>query len=370
LVNSQETEHKTKILDAVLSNRPVTKEDKSNLVNNNASDVKHAQVVKILSETSAKFQDQFAIATKNTTKQTTDALTVQMVNSQETQEVLVVDKIKDARSITNNVTLEVKSNSDKTNASDAKHAQSDKTLLETNAKFQDQLVLAINNTTLPPTDVTTVELVNFQEMDSVFKTEDAKLTNNNVTLMVKSNKDNNNAMLAKPVTTTSTDRLYRTKLLLVTDVFKELSANASKNTIPPLTLAETAQLVNLLMPILEDAHQSTLVATETEEFNYHNNNATNAKTAQLDNNLEPTMCVLFQDHLVFATKLLTETTNAKHAQQDNWLMLPTQDVSPDQTPVTLETKLEEINSTVINAKLVETSNNQTPREHNVLLDHS
>lgn len=122
-----------------------------------------------------------------------------MVNSPETQLVLTVDKIKDVKSITNNAMLEDKFNSDKTNASDAKLAQLDKTLLETNAKFQDQLAHFINNTTPPLTDVITVVLDNFQETDSVFKTEDAKLTLNNVTLMVKFNLDNNNASLAKPV---------------------------------------------------------------------------------------------------------------------------------------------------------------------------
>jgi hypothetical protein len=159
-------------------------------------------------------------------------------------------------------------------------------------------------------------------------------------------------------------------LLFKIDAKLELIANASKNTIQPLTLAETAQLVNLLMPILEDAHQSTLVATETEEFNCHNSNASNAKIAQLDNNLEPTTFALSQDQLANATKLLTETTNAKHAQLDNWLMLLTQDVSPDQTHVTLEIKLEEINSAAMHARLVDNSKFQTLREHNVLLDHS
>jgi hypothetical protein len=147
----------------------------------------------------AQHQDHNANAIKNTTKLPTDVLTVQMVNSPETQLVLTVDKIKDVKSITNNAMLEDKFNSDKTNASDAKLAHKDKTLLETNAKFQDQLAHVINNTTPPLTDVTTVVLDNFQETDSVFKTEDAKLTLNNVTLMVRFNLDNNNASLAKPV---------------------------------------------------------------------------------------------------------------------------------------------------------------------------
>lgn len=76
-------------------------------------------------------------------------------------------------------------------------------------------------------------------------------------------------------------------------------------------------MVNLLIQLPEDANHSILVATETEEFNCHNNNASNAKIAQLDNNLEPTTFALSQDQLANATKLLTETTNVKLAQLDN-----------------------------------------------------
>jgi hypothetical protein len=118
---------------------------------------------------------------------------------------------------------------------------------------------------------------------------------------------------------------------------------------PPLTPVETAQLVNLLTEFQEDANHSTPVATKTEEFNCHNNNAINAKTAQPDNNLEPIMFVWSQDQLADVTRLLTETTCVKHAQLDNWLMLPTQDVFKSQTPVTLETKYWETNSTAITA---------------------
>lgn len=64
--------------------------------------------------------------------------------------------------------------------------------------------------------------------------------------------------------------------------------------------------------------------TLTEEFNWANNNAINAKTAVLDKSLEETH-VLLQDQLANATNSLTHKTNAKHAQLDNWLIQPTLD---------------------------------------------
>jgi hypothetical protein len=52
--------------------------------------------------------------------------------------------------------------------------------------------------------------------------------------------------------------------------------------------------------------------------------------------------VLPQDQLADATKSLTNQINAKLAHQVNWLMLPTQDVLPNQTLV-LETTFVETN---------------------------
>jgi hypothetical protein len=101
---------------------------------------------------SAKYQDQFAIATKNITHRPTDVWTAQPVNSQET--VTKVTKIIDAKPLLKTVTQEDKFNLDSNNASDAKHAQLDKTLSETSAESQDHNVIAINNTMLRPTDVT------------------------------------------------------------------------------------------------------------------------------------------------------------------------------------------------------------------------
>jgi hypothetical protein len=61
-----------KILDAELTNRTVEPVVKSNSDNNNAMHAKDAQLDKPLSVVDAKPQDQFAIATKSTTKLTTN----------------------------------------------------------------------------------------------------------------------------------------------------------------------------------------------------------------------------------------------------------------------------------------------------------
>jgi hypothetical protein len=201
------------------------------------------------------------------------------------------------------------------------------------------------------------------------KTNNAEPSPNHVTKMVKSNLTNNNAMLAKHAVTL-------VKSLSETDVSLEPPVNASKNTMPPLTPVETAQPVNLLpvfvkeTTIMDNANHSALVATKTEEDNCHNNNAINALTAQPDKFLELTTFVSSQDQHADATRLLTKTTNAKHAQPDNWLTPETQDVLPSQTPVTLETKLEEINSAAMHALPVVNSKFQTLQELLVLPDHS
>ena len=148
--------------------------------------VNHAQLVKYLLETLAKHQDQCVIATKNTTKQPTYVTIAPWDNSQEI--MLMVDKIKDAKLWTNNVTLKVKSNSDNNNAMDANNAQVIKYLLEMHAKSQDQSAYATNNTMLKLTDVINAEPVNFLEMDPMLdKMEYAKMFHNNAIRMVKSN---------------------------------------------------------------------------------------------------------------------------------------------------------------------------------------
>jgi hypothetical protein len=64
-----------------------------------------------------------------------------------------------------------------------------------------------------------------------------------------------------------------------------------------------------------------------------------------------------------------QITNVKPALLDNWLMQTIQDVHQEPTLVTKETKLEETNSAAMHAILAVNSNNQTPKELNVLLDH-
>jgi len=75
------------------------------------------------------------------------------------------------------------------------------------------------------------------------------------------------------------------RLLLVIDVLLSQHANVTKNTTLLLISAETAQLVNSEISIPIDANLNHRYAIKMEEFNWANNNAINAKNAQLDNNL-------------------------------------------------------------------------------------
>lgn len=65
----------------------------------------------------------------------------------------------------NNATEIIKSNSDRHNAINAKHAQQETLLWTTNAKFQDQLAHASKSTTKLLTNVWTAQLINSQEME-------------------------------------------------------------------------------------------------------------------------------------------------------------------------------------------------------------
>jgi hypothetical protein len=75
-------------------------------------------------------------------------------------------------------------------------------------------------------------------------------------------------------------------------------------------------MVSLQTESVDNVRDSTLVATLQEEFNWLNNNAINAKTAQLDNNSSETD-VSYQDQHADAMKSSTKTINAKLAQLDN-----------------------------------------------------
>jgi hypothetical protein len=276
---------------------------------------------------------------------------------------VVVDKIIDAQFTTQHVMLQVKYNFPNNNASDAKHAQLDNNSLEMFAKFQDLYANALKNIMPQPTDVTDAELVHSPEMDSmVDKMVDAKHGLHLVPKTIKSNKDKIHAMHVPPV-------LVLIKLLLVMHVLLEFHAAAGKSMFQLLTLVEHAHQVKLLMVPLEDVPNSPLVATNKDWDNWHNNNAINAKHAQLDNNWTPRINVLHQDQPVPVTNLLTQTTNVKLAQLVNFLMQVEIDVSHKPTPVTQEIKSEEINSTAMHALSVPDSHFQTQQELHVLPDH-
>jgi hypothetical protein len=312
---SQEMDSVNKTLDAELTLKTATLEDKFNSDNNHASHANHAQLDKTLSVTNAKYQDQFAIATKSMTKVPTNAETAHSTKSQEmestTSTVLeaMPDKTSDAQFSPKTATLEDKYNLDNNNASDAKHAQLDKTLSVTNAKYQDQFATATNNTIKQETPVTAAQSVNFQETELLDnKMEDAKSNNKTAMATTQFNLVNNNAMLVK--------HAQLDKSSLETDALLELPALAINNSTLPPTLVATVQMVSLQMVSVDNAKASTLVATNQEEFNWPNNNAINAKTAQLDNNSSVTD-VSYQDQIADATKSSTKTTNAKHALLDN-----------------------------------------------------
>jgi hypothetical protein len=97
----------------------------------------------------------------------------------------------------------------------------------------------------------------------------------------------------------------------------------------------------------KDAEFSNKPVMLMVKSNSANNNAMHAKDVPVSTKSSKTTDALSQDQLADASRLLTAATNAKHAQLDNWLTLPTQDVSLRPTPVTLETKFWEINSTAM-----------------------
>jgi hypothetical protein len=147
----------------------------------------------------ANCQDQHVIVTNNTTLPPTDVTTAKMVNFQVTESELEVDKISHAKCTTNNVTSMANLCSHNNNAIDANHAHKDKTSLETHAKFQDHNVIATNNTTLPPTNVTDAQLVSYLIMEVPFKIDNAQDTQHNAVPTINSNNHKNNAMLVPHV---------------------------------------------------------------------------------------------------------------------------------------------------------------------------
>jgi hypothetical protein len=200
----------------------------------------------------AHYQDQPVIATKSITKLPTAVTTAVLDNTQEMDKE--DNKTLDADLLLKTVINKDKFNLDNNNALHAKGARLDTNLSVTNAKDQDQLVIAISNTIPPPIFVTTAHPTNFLEtmptmlVESTNKMEDAQSMVKTVMPKVKSNLDNNNAMLAKPV-------LELTKSSLETDALPELLANATNNTTPLPTPVPTAQLVHSLTPTLDNVKE-------------------------------------------------------------------------------------------------------------------
>jgi hypothetical protein len=160
--------------------------------------VNHAQLDNHLSMVLANYQDQLVIASNNTTLLPTYVTNAHQTKSQTT--VLVEDKILLANHTVKVAMPMVKFNSDNNNASDAKHAQLDKTWLETLAKYQDQHVIATNNIMLKLTNVIDAQLDNFQTMVlTEDKILDAQPSHQLAMLIINSKDHKNNATLAQLV---------------------------------------------------------------------------------------------------------------------------------------------------------------------------
>jgi len=191
-VNSQVTLTPSKVVSAECSHKTVILMVKSNSANNNATDVNHAHKDKHSTETlehaTNQLLDHNALVTNNTTSKPTNALTAQLVNSQETT---TCNKMVFAELLAKTAIIMVKSNSANNNATDANHAHKDKYSTETLEHATNQLLdhnaLATNNTTSNPTNALTAQSVNSQETTTFNKMVFAELFNKTVLLV-----DNNN----------------------------------------------------------------------------------------------------------------------------------------------------------------------------------
>jgi len=190
----------------------------------------------------------------------------------------------------------------------------DSNLLVTFAKPQDQPVLATSNTTHRLIDVTTAQMDNSQVTATLVetrttKTVDVLLQHKTVPQATQSNSPNNNAIDARLV--------MLDKLLSTTDVQSDQLVLAISNTTHRLTDVTTAQSDNWEMLTPTDVHNSTKHVMQTVEFNWPNNNAISARTAQQDNNLLVTFAES-QDQLAVATSNTThKLTDVTLAQQVN-----------------------------------------------------
>lgn len=235
-----------------------------------------------------------------------------MVNSQVTVEL---PKMVFAEQPLKTVMLEDKSNWAKLNATNANHAQLDKISLATTAKSQDQPVIAINNTTKPPTNALTAQPDNSLETVVLLKTAFAELLLRTVMLVVKFNSHKLNAINAKPA------QLDKTSLVTLAES-QDQFAHASNNTTLRPTNALTVLLDNF--PEMEVPLKTVFAELITrtvmleDKSNCLSNNAINAKHAQPVKSSEVTINALFQDQHADATKLLThKLTNANNVELDN-----------------------------------------------------
>jgi hypothetical protein len=124
----------------------------------------------------------------------------------------------------------------------------------------------------------------------------------------ESNWANNNAINAETA--------QQDKSLLETPVKTELNVHATSNTTLPLTHVPTVPQDNWEMPQLEDAKPLQLDVMQEEEFNWANNNAISAETAQSDKYMLMDQ-IHAEHHHQYAhvtNKLTLQLTHARTAQ--------------------------------------------------------
>jgi hypothetical protein len=115
------------------------------------------------------------------------------------------------------------------------------------------------------------------------------------------------------------------------------------------TLVKTVQQDNWEMPLLEDAKPLLLIAMPEAESNWANNNAINAKIAQLDKLLLETHAKTELYVLVINNSTLLLTL-VKTVQQDNWEMPLLEDAKPLQLDVMQEEEFNWANNNAISAE--------------------
>jgi hypothetical protein len=115
------------------------------------------------------------------------------------------------------------------------------------------------------------------------------------------------------------------------------------------TLVKTVQQDNWEMPLLEDAKPLLLIAMPEAESNWANNNAINAKIAQLDKLLLETHAKTELYVLVINNSTL-QLTLVKTVQMANWEMPLLEDAKPLLLDVMLEEESNWANNNAISAE--------------------